>query len=40
MADLGDLEKMARKETEYDTKTSCVIWSYSETVTNPLPGYD
>jgi hypothetical protein len=40
MAVYGDWEEMARKEFDGDKKTSCVIWSYSETVINPLPGYD
>jgi hypothetical protein len=31
---------MARNESDCDKKTSCVIGSYSETVINPLPGYD
>jgi hypothetical protein len=35
-----DWEEMARNELDYAKKTSCVIWSYSETVINPLPGYD
>jgi hypothetical protein len=31
---------MARKELEGEEKTSYVIWSDSENVVNPLPGYD
>jgi hypothetical protein len=31
---------MPRKELDCATKTSCVVWSDSETVINPLPGYD
>jgi hypothetical protein len=33
-------EEMARKELACDKTTSRVIWSESETVINPLPGYD
>jgi hypothetical protein len=32
--------ELARKELDYKKKSSSVIWSYSETVKNPLPGYD
>jgi hypothetical protein len=31
---------MVRMELGGAKKTSCVIWSYSETLVNPLPGYD
>jgi hypothetical protein len=31
---------IARKELDSEEKTLCVIWSYSETVINLLPGYD
>jgi hypothetical protein len=34
------LGRMAGKELGYAKKTSCVICSYSETVINPLPGYN
>jgi hypothetical protein len=36
----GDWEEMARNELDCAKKTSCVIWSYSDTVINPLPVYD
>jgi hypothetical protein len=31
---------IARKELGCEKKTSCVILSYSDSVINPLPGYD
>jgi hypothetical protein len=40
MAVQGDWEEMARKELDCAKKTSRVIWSYSGTDINPLPGYD
>jgi hypothetical protein len=40
MAVEDDWEEMARKDLDCDKKTSYVIWSYSGTVINPLPGYD
>jgi hypothetical protein len=33
-----DWEEMAINQLHCAKKTSCVIWSYSETVINPLPG--
>jgi hypothetical protein len=38
MAVEHDREEMARKELDCGKKASCVIGSYSETATNPLPG--
>jgi hypothetical protein len=40
MAVEGDWEEMASNELDCAKKTSCVIWCYSETVINPLLGYD
>jgi hypothetical protein len=40
MAVEGDWEEMARKELGCEKETSYVIGSYSETMINPLPGYD
>jgi hypothetical protein len=40
MAVEGDWEEITRKELDCAKKTSCVSWNYSETVRNPLPGYD
>jgi hypothetical protein len=37
MAVEGDLEEMAREKLGCEKKTSYVIWSYSESVINPLP---
>jgi hypothetical protein len=34
------LQEMARNELGVPKKTSCVILNESETVINPLPGYD
>jgi hypothetical protein len=36
----GDWEEMGRKDLGGEKNSSCVIWSDSETVINPLPGYD
>jgi hypothetical protein len=40
MAVQGDLEETARKKSDRGKETSYVICSYSETVINPIPGYD
>jgi hypothetical protein len=40
MAVEGDSEEVARNEVDCAKRTSYVICSYSETVINPLPGYD
>jgi hypothetical protein len=40
MAVEGDSEEIARNALDCAKKSSCVIWSNSETVKNPLPGYD
>jgi hypothetical protein len=37
---VGSYKIMARKELGCEKNTSYVIRSYSETVINPLPGYD
>jgi hypothetical protein len=36
----GNWEEIARNKLDCAKMTSCVIWSYSETIINPLPGYD
>jgi hypothetical protein len=40
MAVEGDWEQIARKKLGGAKNTSCVILSDSETLINPLPGYD
>jgi hypothetical protein len=35
----GDWEERVRKQLDCEKKTLCVIWSDSETVKYPLPGY-
>jgi hypothetical protein len=40
MSDEGDWEEIAGKELDSAKKTSYVSWSVSETVINPLAGYD
>jgi hypothetical protein len=37
---IGSYGIMAWKELDCERKTSCLIWSYSETVINPFPEYD
>jgi hypothetical protein len=34
------LEMAVEGDLDWEKKTPCVIWSYSQTVINPLPGYD
>jgi hypothetical protein len=37
---IGNCRIIARKDLGSEKKTSCVIRTDSETVINPLPGYD
>jgi hypothetical protein len=37
---VGSCRTMSWKELGGANKTSCVIWSDSETIMNPFPGYD
>jgi hypothetical protein len=37
---IGSCRIITRNELNYVKKNSCVVWSGSETVINPLPGYD